>query len=89
MTSTKTFAAHMFRTGNFSRSGKSSWPYPIRQRDIDAARKYSRELWLNNRWEHQTRPLSWLIEHFWPVPDWDEDSLKQLKERERDFVPAQ
>jgi len=70
MTSLKTWTGHMFRTGNFSKKGKSSWPYPIRQRDIDAARKYSRELWLNDNWPHAMRPLSWLVEHFKPVPDW-------------------
>jgi glycosyltransferase involved in cell wall biosynthesis len=83
-----TFVAHLFRTGNFGRNGESSWPYPINQRQIDKARKHSRDLWLNNRWPKQKLPLSWLIEHFAPVPDWDDDALKKLKESEHDFVPA-
>lgn len=81
-----TFVAHLFRTGNFGRNGESSWPYPITQRQIDAARKYSRELWLNNAWPGQTRPLSWLLDHFWPVPDWTEEQRRRLKETERDFT---
>lgn len=88
VTNVQTWIAHLFRTGNFGRNGESSWPYSISQRDIDKARKYSRDLWLNNAWPKQTRPLSWLLEHFWPMPDWTEEDLKKQKERERDFVPA-
>jgi len=88
VTSLKTWIAHMFRTGNFGRDGQSSWPYPINQRDIDRARRHSREMWLNNAWPQQVRPLSWLIEHFAPVPDWDDEAIASLKESEKDFVPA-
>ena len=84
-----TFVAHLFRTGNFARSGESTWPYPLSQRDIDKARKYSRDLWLNNMWEKQKYPLSWLVEKFWPIPGWTDDDLKKQKEREKNFVPAQ
>jgi len=70
VTSLKTWFAHLFRTGNFGKNGESPWPYPISQRQIDAARAYSRDLWLRGKWPHATRPLSWLIEHFKPIPDW-------------------
>lgn len=70
VTSLKTWFAHLFRTGNFGKDGESSWPYPISQRQIDAARAHSRELWLNGKWPLAQRPLSWLVEHFKPVPDW-------------------
>jgi len=70
VTSLKTWVAHLFRTGNFAAGGQSSWPYPISQRDIDKARGYSRDLWLNDKWPLAVRPLSWLVEHFKPVPDW-------------------
>jgi len=83
-----TWMAHLFRTGNFGKDGESSWPYPISQSAIDVARKHSRELWLNNSWPMQKRPLSWLIEHFSPVPEWDDEAIKQLKETESSFVPA-
>ena len=84
-----TWVAHMFRTNNFAGNGQSSWPYPITNRQIEAARNYSRELWLNNRWEKQVRPLSWLLEHFWPVDGWTDDDLRNQKKREKDFVPAE
>ena len=70
VTNLNTWIAHLFRTGNFGKNGESSWPYPINQRDIDSARKHSRDLWLKDRWPQAVRPLSWLIEHFRPVPDW-------------------
>ena len=70
VTSLKTWVAHMFRTNNFAKEGHSSWPYPISNRDIDRARKYSRDLWLTDSWPLATRKLEWLIDHFKPIPDW-------------------
>jgi hypothetical protein len=72
VTSTKTWAAHMFRTGNFSKNGESTWPYEIHQKDIEIARSYSRDMWLNDKWPLAVRPLSWLVDHFAPVPDWND-----------------
>lgn len=62
----KTWFAHMFRTQK-----GFSWPYPISGKDVDKCRKYSQDLWLNNKWPKQKRKLSWLIEKFAPVPTWD------------------
>lgn len=70
LTCLNTWIAHLFRSGNFGKDGESSWPYPINQRQIDIARKYSRELWLKNKWPGAVRPLAWLIDHFKPIPDW-------------------
>jgi len=88
VTNTGTWFGHMFRTGNFSRNG-SSWPYPISQRDIDAARAYSRDIWTNNKHPKQTLPLSWLLEHFWPIPGWIESDLAKQKEREDSVTGAE
>lgn len=88
VTNLGTWFSHMFRTSNFSKNGQSSWPYEISQRDIDKARKVSRDLWLNNAWPHQVRPFSWVLEHFHPMPDWSEEDIRRQKEREKDFVPA-
>lgn len=72
VTTRRTWFGHLFRTGNFSRNGASPWPYPISQQQIDRAREYSRDLWLNDRWPLAVRPLSWLVERFQPVPGWVE-----------------
>lgn len=66
-----TWFAHMFRTGNFAANGESTWPYPISNSQIEHARAYSQDLWLNNKWTHQIHPLSWLVEKFKPVPGWE------------------
>ena len=70
VTHVNTWIAHLFRTGNFGKNGASSWPYPISQREIDKAREHSRTLWLKDKWPLATRKLSWLIDHFKPVPGW-------------------
>ena len=61
----KTWYAHMFRT----QGGDFGFPYP--NPGISKARKYSRELWLDNKWDKAIYPLSWLVDKFAPVPGWD------------------
>jgi len=67
LTCKKTWFSHMFRT----RSG-FSFPYPMSGEAQDKARKYSQDLWLNNKWPKQVHPLSWLVQKFAPVPDWED-----------------
>jgi hypothetical protein len=45
---------------------------------VEKARKYSRDLWLNDRWPKAKYPLSWLIDKFKPVPDWHNEKGKLL-----------
>jgi hypothetical protein len=66
----KTWFAHMFRT----QGGDFGFPYSIRGRDVEKARKHSRSLWLDNKWPKAKYPLSWLIQRFWPVPTWEKPS---------------
>jgi glycosyltransferase involved in cell wall biosynthesis len=63
--------AHLFRT----QGGDFGFPYS--NPGIDKARKYSKDLWFNNKHKKQIYPLSWLIEKFNPVPDWHEESGKE------------
>jgi glycosyltransferase involved in cell wall biosynthesis len=63
--SKKTWYAHLFRT----QGGDFGFPYP--NPGIEKARKYSQDLWLNNKWDQAIHPLSWLIDKFAPVPGWD------------------
>lgn len=63
----KTWFAHMFRT-----QAGFSFPYPISGDQQEQAKAHSRWLWLGNNWDKAVRPFSWIIEHFSPVPDWDE-----------------
>jgi glycosyltransferase involved in cell wall biosynthesis len=60
----KTWYAHMFRT----QGGDFGFPYP--NPGISKARQYSKDLWMNNKWNKAVHPLSWLIDKFNP-PEWD------------------
>ena len=82
VTNVNTWFAHLFRTGNFSANGEPTFPYPLSATDKEKARNYSMDLWLNNLWPKQKRPLSWLIEHFAEMPDWDHEAMQQQYERE-------
>jgi len=73
VTDKKCWFAHMFRTGNFAKPGRSSWPYRITQGQIDRARRHSRDMWQNGKWPLAKRKLDWLVEKFSPVPGWHED----------------
>ncbi len=75
MINQKTWYAHMFRT----QGGDFGFPYPISGKDQEKAKNYARDLFFNNNWPKQVRPLSWLVEKFWPVKGWSEEDLKKLK----------
>jgi len=64
MVNKKTWYAHMFRT-------QQDFGFPYPNPGISKARAYSKDLWINNKWEKAIHPLSWLIDKFAPVPDWD------------------
>ena len=68
----KTWFAHLFRT-----QGGFSWPYPMHNSDVEKARAYSRDLWLNDKWPMAKRKFSWLIEKFSPLPGWDVSNSRQ------------
>ena len=70
----RTWFAHLFRT----QGGDFGFPYPLKSSQVAHARKRSKELWKGGTWAKATRPLSWLIEYFAPVPGWegkDDDSV--------------
>lgn len=70
----RTWFSHLFRT----QGGDFSFPYPVSGNEHEAARQYSRRLWLNDGWEGQKRPLRWLLEKFAPVPGWTEEQIDAL-----------
>lgn len=73
--SRKTQFAHLFRT----QGGDFGFPYPLSGKEVDQARAYSKDLWLNNRHPKQIYPLSWMIEKFWPIPGWGDEDLERIK----------
>lgn len=62
MCNKKTWYSHMFRT----QGGDFSFPYDMSGKQVDRARKYSRELFLEGKWDKAIHPLSWLRDKFQP-----------------------
>jgi glycosyltransferase involved in cell wall biosynthesis len=78
VTNKKTWISHMFRT-----QPGFGFPYPISGNAIERARKYSRDFWINGKWDKAIRPLSWILDKFWPVEGWSDQDLEKVKEVER------
>ena len=78
MTNKRAFYSHMFRT----QGGDFGFPFPISGKQVDVARKYSRDLFANGKWGKAKYPLSWLLEKFWPIVGWDQSDLDALKMKE-------
>lgn len=74
----RTWYAHMFRTKGAVGFG---FPYQQKESQIQGAKKKAKDLFFNGKWNKQTRPLSWLVEKFWPVPGWTQKDLDMLKEK--------
>lgn len=60
----KTWFAHWFRASD------GGFPYDMSGKAVSRARKYSQELWLNDKWEKQVRTLEWVLNKFNP-PSWE------------------
>lgn len=75
-----TWFAHFFRVGGIG------FPYPDGGRKERAVAR-CKELWLENRWPKQVRPLSWLIEKFAPVPDFGPENpvMQQIAKAGEEF----
>lgn len=66
MVNKKTWYSHMFRT----QGGDFGFPYKLSGSEVDRARKYSRDLFLEGKWDKAKHDLNWLLEKFRPVPEW-------------------
>ncbi|MCJ7828208.1 MAG: glycosyltransferase [Dehalococcoidia bacterium] len=71
----KTWFAHWFRTGGIG------FPYHLSGHAVEKARKYSQDIWLNNKWPKATRKLHWMIDKFQP-PTWGSASSSVKEEGE-------
>lgn len=60
----KTWFAHWFRGG-----GGPGWPYDIDNKQVYHAKRYSEDLWLNDKWPLAKRKFQWLLDKFNP-PNW-------------------
>lgn len=60
----KTWFAHWFR-------GHIGFPYTLSGKAVDSARKYSKDLWLNDKWDKAVRPFQFMLDKFNP-PGWEQ-----------------
>ena len=74
MVNKKTWYSHMFRT----QGGDFGFPYKHEGGAVEAAREYSRKLWLGNSWPKAIHTLEWLIQKFGPVPGWGDGPSKGI-----------
>jgi glycosyltransferase involved in cell wall biosynthesis len=74
-----TWYAHLFRT-------QKGFGFPYPNPGVEKARAYSRWLWLDGNWGGTVHPLSWLLDKYWPVPDWTDEDLTRQRDRERHRV---
>jgi len=74
VTNKKTWFSHLFRT-------QADFGFPYRHEDGARrhAKRYSKELWLGNKWPLAKHDLNWLIDKFAPVPDWHKEQKNQTK----------
>jgi len=77
----KTWYAHMFRT----QGGDFGFPYPNPGNEVSRTKKKVRDLFFNDNWDKQVRPLAFLVEKFWPVKGWTEEDLKKLRANKFEF----
>ena len=85
-----TWYAHLFRT----QGGDFGFPY---EHNNDSNHKeMARRLFFEGKWDKRKRPLSWLVERFWPITPsgenrgWTIEELNKLKENEaRQFRSTQ
>ncbi len=74
----RTWYAHLFRT----QGGDFSFPYKQSGNQVQRAKRRSKDIFFNNKWDQQVRPLSWLVEKFWPVKGWTDEDLQDLKKND-------
>jgi len=68
----KTWYAHLHKGKIYGRG------YYLNNKDMEKANRFTNKWITGEAWNKQTKPLSWLIKHFWPVPEWTEKNYEKL-----------
>ena len=70
-----TWYAHLFRT----QGGDFGFPWPNSGNKTSRTKKRVKNLFWKKMWKKQTKPLSWLVRKFMPVPGWTEEDIKEIE----------
>lgn len=79
MINKRAFYCHLHKGKKYGRG------YHLDKRQLKMGRDMAMKFYFGEKvWESQTRPLSYLIEQFFPLPEWTNELLDSLKLRERE-----
>jgi len=70
----KTWYAHLHKGKKYGRG------YSIRSLNIERATKQTNKWLTNSAWDKQTLPFEWIIDKFWPVPEWPDNWRETIKD---------
>lgn len=72
MTNKNTWYAHLHKGPKYGRM------YWMSKDSMRKCNKYSYDFFVNNRWNKRIYDFEWLIQKFWPLPNWPLDWKEQL-----------
>lgn len=72
MVNKNTWYAHLHKGSKYGRM------YFMSKESIKQCNVYSYDFWINNRWPKRVHDFEWLIERFWPLPNWPENWKEKL-----------
>jgi hypothetical protein len=64
--------AHLRKVGPY----KKFYFTPVEERR--AINRFLFEYWWGNKWKERGHDFAWLVEKFWPIPDWNLDWKEQI-----------
>ena len=73
MVNKKTWYAHLHKGHKHGRG------YFIDKRKMDKGDIYCDDFWLNNKWKERKHNIEWLIDRFYPVPDWSKEWMDKAR----------
>ncbi|HET7099049.1 MAG TPA: glycosyltransferase [Patescibacteria group bacterium] len=75
----KTWYAHFHKGSKGKGYGFSTEQYKIFSKEKERGRQVCIDYWINNKWKDRKYDFEWLIQKFWPVPNWPENWKEQIK----------
>lgn len=72
MTNKNTWYAHLHKGKHYGRM------YFMSKESITNCNTYSYDFWINNRWDKRIHDFDWLIQKFWPIPNWPDNWKEQI-----------
>jgi len=73
----KTWYAHLHKGHKYGRG------YPLGKSQLSKGAEHSNKFMLGKNWRGQDRDIRWLINKFWPVPSWREESVRLVFHRKK------